>query len=276
MKTLIISILFLNIFISHTYSQDVTVFYRNMHKADSLFKIQQVDAAINSYKKSFSTVDYVHTTFLKKLSNCLEANGNAEEAEYYQGLIGEQLKGTNSHLIEVVDSLYKEDQKVRKKAYSRASRCFRKQSEKCRKHKRHQKLITESVRVNESNISHLIHLISIHGFLGEEILGGNSYKAMLILLHYDRDTLNKVLEPILDTALNRGELLPLDYARIIDRHLYNYTRLQKYWTWKMISESKFNFSELEVLKKREKIGIYGSSVSQEYRKEVWFLINSYE
>jgi hypothetical protein len=245
-----------------------------MHKADSLFKIEQVDSAIKIYKKSFSTVDYVHTSFLKKLSSCLTVNGDTEEVKYYQDLIAEQLKGTNSHLIEVVDSFFKEDQQVRKMKYSRASRCFRKRSEKCRKHKRHQKLITHSESVNESNINYLIHLISIHGFLGEQILGANSYKAMLILLHYDRDTLNKVLEPILDTALNKGKLLPLDYARILDRHLYNYTRFQKYWTWSCTSESKFNFSELEVLKNREKIGVYGLRVTQEYRNGVWVLINS--
>lgn len=274
MKVLI-SIIVLNVFISHTYSQDVTVFYKSMHKADSLFKIGQVDSAINLYKKSFSTVDYVHTSFLKKLSDCLAINGSNEEVKYYQGLIEEQLNGTNPHLIEVVDSLFEEDQQIRRKLkYDRAFRCFRKRSEKCKDHKRHQKLITEFVSTDKSTVNHLVYLISAHGFLGEEVLGVNSYKAKIILLHYDSDTLNKVLEPILDTALNRGELLPLDYARIIDRHLYNYTRLQKYWTWPCTSESKFHFSELVVLKKREEIGIYGLSVSQEYRNGVWFLINS--
>lgn len=274
MKALKISILVLSGVISHIFSQDLTAFYGNMYKADSLFKIHQVDSAVNIYKKSFLGVDYVHTSFLKKLSNCLEVNGNIEEAEYYQGLIEEQLKGTNSHLIEMVDSLFKEDQKVRKMKYNRASRCYRKCSEKCRKHKRHQKLITENVLVNESNINHLIHLISIHGFLGEETLGAKSYKAKLLLLHYDRDTLNRVLEPILDKALNKGGLLPLDYAMIIDRHLYNYSKFQKYWTWSCMSESKFNFSELEVMKNRENIGLYGLRVSQEYKKGVWILINS--
>jgi hypothetical protein len=277
MKALIISLMAFNVIISNTYSQDITVFYKNMHKADSLFKIEQVDSAIYIYKKSFSTVDYVHTTFLKKLSNCLAVTGETEKVEYYEDLIDEQLKGTNSHLIEVVDSLFKEDQKVRRKMkYGRAFRCFRKRSEKCRNHKRHQKLISEFVSTDESTVNHLIYLISVHGFLGEEVLGEKSYKAKIILLHYDSDTLNKVLEPILDAALDRGKLLPMDYARIIDRHTNNFTSLQKYWTWPCTSESKFNFSELEVMKKRESIGIYGSRVSQEYKHGMWFLINSYE
>ncbi|MEX0595782.1 MAG: hypothetical protein WD512_04710 [Candidatus Paceibacterota bacterium] len=156
MKALLIMVIAFNVYISHTYSQDITVFYKNMHKADSLFEMEQVDSAIITYKKSFSRVDYVHTSFLKKLSNCLEVKGNTEEVEYYQTLIEEQLQGINSHLIEVVDSLFKEDQKVRKMKYSRASRCFRKRSEKCKKHKRHQKLITQSASVDESNINHLI------------------------------------------------------------------------------------------------------------------------
>lgn len=122
----------------------------------------------------------------------------------------------------------------------------------------------------------MIHLISIHGFLGEEVLGAKSYKAKLLLLHFDRDSLNRVLEPILDAALNKRKLLPLDYAQIIDRHIYNYTRLQEYWTWPCTSESKFNFSDLEVMEKRESIGFYGLRVGQEYRPGMWFLINSYE
>lgn len=41
----------------------------------------------------------------------------------------------------------------------------------------------------------------------------------IILLHYEEDKDNKVLQPILTKALKNGEIFPADYAAIVDRRL---------------------------------------------------------
>jgi len=260
-------------FFSCAYAQNMQMFYRSMFQADSLCKVGLIDSAITTYTNSFRKVDYVHSSFLRRLSHCLTKKGNIIEAEFYTQRAEKQLTGTNLFLIQTVDSLFQEDQRVRKSKYSRAWKYVRNNNIKARRYKKFQKLTAQSECVNESNINHLLHLISVHGFLGEEILGDDSYKVTIMLLHFDKDTLNQVLEPILNSALDEGTILPLDYARIIDRHLYNYVGFQKYWTWSCTSKSKFELTESEILKKREEIGVFGISVSQEFKNGMWILKN---
>ena len=115
-----------------------------------------------------------------------------------------------------------------------------------------------------------------HGFIGEELVGFWGYNMVIvILLHFDADTSNTVLEPVLTKALNEGKIRPIDFAQILDRHLSGDYTKQKYWLWPDANKEKYAFTENEIpqiLKLRESIGIYGSTLKLEKN---WLLIIIY-
>jgi len=112
-------------------------------------------------------------------------------------------------------------------------------------------------------------MIEEHGFLDESKVGFQNYlKVEIMMLHFDRDTTNVLLQPILDEALTNGQITPLKYAMILDRHLENSDEVQKFWTWFFIdSDPQFSKEEKkEIIKLRESIGLYGTElVVNEYK-----------
>ena len=122
----------------------------------------------------------------------------------------------------------------------------------------------------------MLNIIEQHGYLGEEDLGWNNhYKVKAILLHFDRDTNSLILEPILKNALTNNKITPFTYTHIVDRHLYNTSKTQRYWTWFLIdADPKLSQKEIErILKLREEIGLWGTEYSTSNYKGTWMLNN---
>ena len=135
----------------------------------------------------------------------------------------------------------------------------------------------EWIDTDKSNASYLLKLIDEYGYLGEELIGKRSSETFVMLLHYDVDTNNIVLSPILDKALEEGSILPKEYAMILDRHSFFINNTQTYWMWPCSSKGdKLPFKEteiLEILERRESIGIFDSKFWQENKREYWILRN---
>ena len=158
-----------------------------------------------------------------------------------------------------LDSLLKEDQRVRGRKFTKASRQRRKLIDKkhTNRYIRANALMKEWYAVDSSNIYHLLELITERGYPSRKIVGGQGYvSGVTIILHFDRDTGNKLLRPILDEALQDDLIDPRDYATIIDRHFYVHGDQQQYFEYQFCDFLDLSESEKEkVLENRHKIGL---------------------
>jgi len=262
-------------------------FYHSIYQADLQAKQGNFEEAILIFEESFEKVDYVQTFLLRKVLNFAKQNNDKNRANIYRELIKKQEKCPegNRGLLAKIDSVFKLDQKYIASKYQRASvyyaNCknnndFEVSSDKCLKSK---KLVEESTEVLSSNIEFLLNLMEEHGYISEKMIGSkNHYNFHVQLLHFDRDTNNLVLGPILFEALKNNQISPLTYAVTIDRHLYSTTGTQKYWTSAFQTHNP-NLTEKEVqevLQLREDIGIFGSSFNFKLvRNKEWKVVNTY-
>jgi hypothetical protein len=105
----------------------------------------------------------------------------------------------DNNLKQYLDSLYKEDQRVRGSNISQAERIF----------------------VDSSNVYALKQVINKYGYPGEKLVGAETAaKIFFVLLHYDQDVDNALMKSVLLSALHEGDLNPQGYAWIVDRRLY--------------------------------------------------------
>jgi hypothetical protein len=117
----------------------------------------------------------------------------------------------------------------------------------------------KSLKADSLNIHHLLNLIDKFGFPSKSLVGSNSHdNACILFLHFDYDTLNKTLEPILDSALKQKEMSPGFYSWIIDRHRANFDVAPIYYAnfngcgnYKLLTEEKKKL----VFENRKKIGL---------------------
>ncbi|PCI96531.1 MAG: hypothetical protein COB15_09775 [Flavobacteriales bacterium] len=282
-QILILFCLFLSVNIK---GQFIDGFYGQINLAIELTNENKIDSAIIIYESAFDKINYVHTKFLEKVVKLAKLNKDQERVSRYEKQIKKQIKGTNPELIKILDSLDVEDQKVRSEKFSRAYSYYLKCNKdvscykKSKKYIRSKLLVDRWSKVDSLNIYHLLNLFKEYGFIGEELVGSkSSHNVILLLIHFDKDTNNSVLEPILKKAINEGKVLPLHAAQFIDRHLFNHNGTQKYWTWNWNSKGKkFPFSESDlpkIIELRESIGIYGSELWQEKKGEYWVIRNKY-
>ena len=248
-------------------AQNMSSFYFNINSANNLAKSGKVDSAILKYENAFKKVQYVPVTYLRKVLKLSKLTNDKERIIHYSKRIKVQNKGTNPRIKATIDSLIKVDQKVRKGKSVRIStyswKCDKdpecnKQSEKYIKSKR---AIEKWKKTDSLNTYFLLNLFEKHGFIGEELVGFRRYNdVIVILLHFDADTSNTVLEPVLTKAIDEGKIMPIDFAQILYRHLSGDHTKQKYWLWPDANKEKYPFTENEIpqiLKSRENIGIYG-------------------
>lgn len=117
-----------------------------------------------------------------------------------------------------------------------------------------------------------------HGYLGEDKVGKEKNSSVeVMLLHFDRDTNNVVLQPILDKALADGQISPYFYGLVLDRHLDACKLPQKYYAWPAL-RSNPGLSEEEiakVVKLREEIGMHGSRFKISETRGYWRVVNSW-
>jgi len=262
-------------------AQDMNSFYFEANVANNLAKVGKIDSAIITYENAFKKVDYVQITYLNKIVTLAKLNKDQERINRYLKQIKIQLKGTTPQLVTIIDSLIKADQKVRKGKSLRKSKYSwecdedpncNKQSKKYIK----SKLFADNWKKTDSlNSYFLFDLFQEYGFIGEELVGFKGYNNIIaIFTHFDLDTNNTILEPILRIALNEGKIWPIHFTQILDRHLGGKFTIQKYWTWPDRNKKKYEFSESDIpkiIKLRESIGIYGSTLSQFYSRGSWLL-----
>jgi len=281
----IIKITFLLLFLNPlntTFSQEPKYIYKSISMAEIYHEKGEIDSAIILYEQSFKKMKYVHSKFLNSIIELGKIKNDTSLIDKYESIKNEQKNSINQELVKKIDSISFLDQKIRKGKYARASKksfkCKNRDTT-CKKCLKSFKLMKEIYRVDSSNIYTVIELFETYGFIGEELVGAE--KAPYIhrfLLHFDKDTNNLILKPILDSALNNGKILPIAYCQIIDRHLYYQNQTQQFWTWAIATKSRLKFSTEEkesIILNRESIGIFYSEVSVEKKSNYWILKNTF-
>ena len=94
-----------------------------------------------------------------------------------------------------------------------------------------------------------------------------------LLLHFDKDTNNLVLQPILDKALTKGQINPYTYALILDRHLNSCQLPQKYYAWPVLrSDPKLSEEDIKQINKlRKSIGMYEDEIVIKETRGHWMV-----
>ncbi len=271
------------IFSPNIKAQNINAFYFEVNTAHNFAVAEKLDSAIATYENAFKKVDYVHIIHLKKMVKLARLNQDEERMERYSQQIIKQSKGTNTQLKDIIDSLIVLDQKMRKRSWKHRNefkfyaKCNKDENcdKQSKKYLKSKLVVDDWCKVDSSNTHFLLNLFKQFGFIGEELIGLDGYNNLrVILLHFDQDTSNIILEPVLKKALNEGKIRPIDFSTIMDRHLGGKFTIQKYWTLPHVSKTKFPFSEADIpkiIKLRESIGIYGSKLRQEYKKGNWIL-----
>jgi hypothetical protein len=167
----------------------------------------------------------------------------------------------DSNYIYLLDSLVEKDQFVRNRKHSKANRYYLKSSNDKRlvNSKRFKKsliLRNEWLKIDSSNIQTLLKLIELKGFPSIDRVGERAYSnAQLLFLHFDEDTNNVILKPILMKYLETGEIYPSDFARIMDRH-HSRNGKQLYFEWRpCLYEHLSNEEKEKVSQVRKEIGL---------------------
>ena len=284
LKNIIIITFLISICIPNVRAQDINKYYFELNVANNLAKVGEIDSAIATYEDAFKKRDFVSAFYFKKVLKLANLKKDKVRIEKYIQKIKKQSKGTNPYLKAIIDSLLKKDQEVRTALYVQRSayawKCDNKPNcnKQSKRYKRAKKYLDNWEKRDSLDTYFLLNLFKKYGFIGEELIGFDGYVNIItILIHFDRDTNNAVLEPVLRKALNEGKIWPIDFAVIIDRHLKGDMKIQKYWLWPDFkSKKKYSFTKEdipEIIKLRENIGIYDSSLRQEKRGKYWYLIS---
>ena len=283
-RTILSVLLFLSISIK-SYSQGFNSFYFNMNKVVQFEKEEKIDSAIITFENSFKYIGYVHEIYFNKIIDLYKIKRDKQKVLYYKNILLKKKSNVNNKLVFKIDSIYRLDQIVRRKSLNRfqikkIGEIINDSTIFFRYNKYNKVELSKKILryIDSTNIETLLNLINEFGYIGENLVGKKCFKTKLILLHYDRDTNNNRLNSILKEALAKGEILPIEYAQIIDRHYQNYTNKQLYWTWFINNNGNPNLSEQEieqVLKLREDIGIFYSKFWFENIKGHWILKNEF-
>lgn len=228
---------------------DYIPYYHLCRKADSLYGKKNIDSASAVYKNAFSKVDYVHNKFLKQAAKVEKKKGNKKKARAYLSEINSHNQSIAIPYKKLIDSLSREDQRVRGSKYMKARDYYYKSLYDTSFHSQPDKLnearacMQEWWKTDSLNILEITKLIQLYEFPGEKLVGSDSYHAaVVIILHFDKDTSNRILGNVLEKALKSGDLLPADYAWIIDRHLNASGKRQLYYS---MAFNRENLSEAE-------------------------------
>ena len=232
----ILTVLLVVFFIFQIKAQNLNKYYFELNVAYNLAKAGKVDSAIATYEDAFRKLDYVQIRYLQKVLELAKLKKDKARIKKYSQQIKKQNRGTNPYLIAIIDSLIKEDQKVRKGKFYRKSKYMWKCDKDPNCNKQSEKYIDSKKynnnwkRIDSSNVYFLLNLFKRYGFIGEEQVGFYKYGDVIkILTHFDYDTNNAVLEPVLRKALNEGKIWPIHFTQILDRHLGGKYTIQKYW-----------------------------------------------
>lgn len=263
MNKKIISILLFSLLSGILYSQNKYIQYHQLIvKVKNLQKKKQKDSLCFYLQEAFSLVDYVHIDNLKLAKRIAKQQQHKKLLDYCENALKQSKSSINYKLKSQLDSISKEDKRVRSRKFLKAKRyyfhCLKDSTfiydEKKRLNAK--KLMSEWWKVDSCNVEFVKKIIAKHGYPSEKLVGkeGNN-QVGIILLHYDKDTANHIMENQLTIALNKGKIIPRMYAWIIDRHLMWVGKDQKYYSiptpWKKMPLEKRN----QYNKNRKLIGL---------------------
>ena len=112
--------------------------------------------------------------------------------------------------------------------------------------------------VDSSNMVLLLSLIEQYGFPSENVIGSTSAdKAIVMILHFDRDKSNKIWGNVLKDAFGTGKVSPRYYAWIKDRRLAWGLNKEQYYHFIPTPEYKeYDQMKLEEIQlRRDSIGL---------------------
>lgn len=251
-----------------------------IYRQFSLAKIYEnqgsLDSALITYDLGFNHLDFKNSLYLNRAKKVAIKVKDHRRINFYDSILKSNLQSVDSNLIKVVDSLSVIDQQIRSNKILRASKYVNRHlnDEHYTSKFINSKVLLDSAKKTDSLIGYkIISLIEENGYLGEKLVGYNkSLYVHRMLLHFDLDSNSRILKPYLDKALNEGDILPLQYAQIIDRHYRPYNS-RYYWIWGYSNREKVNLDIEEIIKRREEIGIYYSSFYFKKRRKLWVLYN---
>ncbi|PLX03434.1 MAG: hypothetical protein C0594_10415 [Marinilabiliales bacterium] len=264
------------------YSQNNYVqYYQYINKVKQGVDKEQTDSLVYYLKQAFDLVDYVHVEYLQLGKRLAKKNKDQEFQSYCEDELKKSKENINAYLKAKLDSIAKEDQRVRGRKYYNArqyyGKCLHDTTFEYKEKKRikAKQLMEEWWRVDSSNIELLKAIISGNGFPSEKMVGEETHsKACIIILHYDKDTANHIMGEVLHKAFREGAIKPRMYAWIIDRHLLYMGKQQVYYIiptpWKKMSDEErkqYNSNRLSIgLKPLEemKIVVKKNSVKVSY------------
>ncbi len=224
------------LFSGAVYSQnDYIQYYQLINKVKQYQVNKQNDSLTIFLKQAFELVDYVHIENLKLGKQIAKKQKDKVLLSYCENALSKSKCNINPNLKAKLDSIGKEDQRVRGRKYYKAKKYYKKclfdttfnYNEK--KRLKSKQIMEEWWRVDSSNVEFLKSVISKYGYPSEKLVGEETNdRGSIILLHYDKDTSNHIMGDILEIALKEGKIKPKMYAWIIDRHLMNAGKKQKY------------------------------------------------
>ncbi len=244
---------------------DYISYYHLMRKAKHELQTSNYDSASIHFTKGFSKVDYVHISNLEAAAKVEKKLHHVQKQKAYLLQAKTQAKSLNYGYKHILDSLAREDQRIRGPRYSKAmqqhvtclndSLCDWNAS----KFNQQRALLQEWKQTDSTNITLLKSLIVHEGFPSERLVGAETAMATwVIILHYDRDQENKVMKPYLDDALAKGEIDPNFYAWVTDRRLNWGQRKPPYYYHMPMGLETLNEDQIkEVNARRYEIGLGG-------------------
>lgn len=235
-------------------------YYRLMRMAKKYELQNKLDSSLICYKDGFSKVDFIHEKYLIsaiKLSKKLEQKELENKLSFKYT---NQKDSINKVYASEIEQLIKTDQENRCKSNLKAQNKYKECVEKgnCNQEEleKYKLILSKWHYIDSMNIEKLLFLIKAKGFPSEKLVGKvASEHAVILMIHFDTDTNNYILKPILDKALRKGYILPSNYAWIIDRRLVNRGKLPYFYKIPFGIENLTIDKKIEVDKRREKIGL---------------------
>lgn len=278
MKYKLIQLLILILCVTSLSGQDYNSIYYEIYQGDLQYKQGNYPEALSRYEAASERMSFVPSPTLRKFLRVAKKGKDRPLQKKYESLIQKQkaCPAEYAHVGAKIDSLFREDQRVRIKN-AKLNRYYWKNIEnksvmnspKFLKAKEAHKdcHITDSL-----NIQILLAMFEEHGFLDESKIGYDKYsKVEIILLHFDNDTSNVVLQPIFDKALANGQIRPYIYGHILGRHLHSCKLRPRLYAYGALhSDPKLSEEDIdEIIKLRESIGMYGTELIVSGKRGYW-------
>ena len=251
--------------IQFVYSQDYIEYYNQVNKADSLKYFGNYTESLNNYQDAFVKVGFVHSDKLINAGLVAIKLQKFDLADSYF-----QLAVKNSDNKDFLKR--KEFRKNKTKFKDLKNRIPVLETEFIAKNNGLFKYkidslytIDQDIRTNNKNtqenndsiFKYLINLIDEYGFPSEKIVGYNSYRHAIIILHHNiRLNANEKYLTIFKKFIFSGEYRPEDYAWTIDQNKVWYNSTEPIFYFQILPTNKLSeIKKKEINKKRREIGL---------------------